>query len=239
MKRIAKIDPSVFTKVPTFHRAVIAASKINNRSEHEAVSKLLSSTIETRSQNPVELKTDPAVTQWNEAHIQLGNNPNRFPPSHVGLTKRAQSGKTIAVISPLVALMNVVSISYCTSVGGDDSQSVSEESILRFAVGDERFVPLLEPEVLENPQPGELVYVDNSGNVMCRRWNWRNSHLSRITESTRYALINVDGLGDGARDLVLQAGESLAKLLEQYCGASTQTTILDANHNSFPFELEG
>lgn len=237
MIRTSTVDREVFSKFPTFRRAVIAASTLDNRAENREISQLLTATIQSRYVNPVDLKTDLSVAKWMHSHFEFGSNPNRFPPSHVALLKRVQNGKSLPFISPLVAIMNIASIDFSTSVGGDDAESVSEELILRFATGEERFVPLFEPDILENPQTGELIYVDNSGCVMCRRWNWRNSHQSRITESTRFALINVDGLGSDAIDLVAQAAKRLADLLEWHLGATTQTVILEPNHNSVVFEL--
>ena len=54
---------------------------------------------------------------------------------------------------------------------------------LKFADGNEKFVALGGTEE-ENPKQGEVVYADDK-EVLCRRWNWRESDNTKLTEETK------------------------------------------------------
>jgi len=163
---------------------------------------------------------------WKQAHEACGSNPNRFPPSHIAMRKRVQNGKDIPFINPVVAIMNINSLAVHTSVGGDDIDRVGKHLTLRFAGGDETFVPLLQESSEEHPDPGEVIYVDEAGSVMCRRWNWRNSHISRIRDTTRRMVMNIDGLGDGCESIVIRTRDRIAEMLQEFCNAHVTTALL-------------
>jgi len=45
----------------------------------------------------------------------------------------------------------------------------------------------------ENPEPGEVTcFDDKTRNIMCRRWNWRNGDITKITRNTKKIVINMD-----------------------------------------------
>ncbi|MEP7762432.1 phenylalanine--tRNA ligase beta subunit-related protein [Sanguibacter sp. 25GB23B1] len=48
-------------------------------------------------------------------------------------------------------------------------------------------------DVVEHPEPGEVVWCDATG-VTCRRWNWRQGRRTRLREDTTSALFVLDAL---------------------------------------------
>ena len=57
----------------------------------------------------------------------------------------------------------------------------------------ENYVPLGQPDVLEHPQPGVVIYYDTATkDVFCRAWCWKNGNRSKLMPETTNAVINVD-----------------------------------------------
>ena len=98
--------------------------------------------------------------------------------------------------------------------------------------------PSKEPEIQEHPEPGEIVYVvRETGEIMCRRWNWRNGHKTRITEETRAIVMNVDGLGEESEVRTLVTRDRVAEMLRAHCKADIITALLSPSQPSFQFSI--
>ena len=123
--------------------------------------------------------------------------------------------------------MNYNSIKDATPVGGDDLMHAGQCLELRYATGSENFTPLGRSDVSEHPYPGEIIYVvAESNEVMCRRWNWRNGHNTRITEETQTIIMNIDALGEQSEARAVETRDRVAGMLEEFCQAETHTTLL-------------
>jgi DNA/RNA-binding domain of Phe-tRNA-synthetase-like protein len=142
------------------------------------------------------------------------------------------------LINKVVAIMNYNSIIDAIPVGGDDVAKAGETLELRFADGTESFTPLGNPETVEHPDPGEIIYVvTESGEVMCRRWNWRNGHKTRITEDTQIIVMNIDGLGEDSESRTVTTRDRVREMLEEFCRADTVTTMLSPSQPSYDFDI--
>lgn len=234
-----QVRPEIFKDFPFFRRGIVVATALRNHGHSERLEAMLGRLIEEKSVQPVDLKTDPRILAWNEAHRHFGSNPNKFPPAHAALLKRIQRpGTQIPFISCVVAIMNYHSIASAMPVGGDDLAQAGRCLELRYATGSEVFAPLGTPEAVEHPLPGEVIYVvAESGEVMCRRWNWRNGHTTRITEETRQMVMNIDGLGEGGEERAIVTRDGVAAMLEEFCGARVTTTLLTPSQPAFEFEI--
>ncbi|QDT78264.1 B3/4 domain protein [Gimesia maris] len=235
MKKTLSVNQSIFDKYPTFRRGIVVALDLDNSRPCPELKEQLDQIIHDVQQSPIDFNVDFSTNIWKQAHREFGSNPNKFPPSHFAMRKRIQRGKSIPFISPTVAVMNCNSLSANTSVGGDDIDRVSNHLILRHATGDEVFVPLFEEGVKEHPEPGEVIYADEQGRVMCRRWNWRNSHVTRIQHSTTNMVMNIDGLGSDCDSMIIRTRDRVAEMLACFCGARTYTTLLTPSEPDFEF----
>jgi len=61
---------------------------------------------------------------------------------------------------------------------------------------------------------------------MCRRWNWRNGQFSKITESSKHLVINIDDISPVPATLIGEASDHLASLLVEECRASLRPGLL-------------
>lgn len=234
-----RIQEDIFGEYPTFRRGIVVAKNIDNRGPSEVLVTKLKEAIAKAGEQPIDIKSDSRTVVWNEAHRQFNSNPNKFPPAHCALLKRVQKpGMRIPFINKIVAIMNYNSINYVTPVGGDDLASAGQCLELRHAIGGEKFTPLGCPDITEHPNPGEIIYVAAGSNeVMCRRWNWRNGHKTRITEDTRAMVMNIDVLGEQSEAHAIEARDSVAEMLLKFCRAEIETTLLSPSKSRFKFEI--
>ena len=234
-----RIHPKIFEEYPTFRRGIVIAGNMDNQSHDNELEDLLNRAIAQAAQQPIDLKADPRTMVWSEAHRRFGSNPNKFPPAHCALLKRVQKpGAGIPFINKVVAIMNINSIQGITPVGGDDVIRANGSLELRYADGSENFTPLGSPDSSEHPVSGEVIYlVPESNAVMCRRWNWRNGHHTRIAEDTRVIVMNIDSLGQDSERRAIATRDRVAQMLETYCQAEVTTTLLSPEKPSYPFNL--
>ena len=234
-----RVDNKVFEMFPSFRRGIVVASKMNNQGASTQLESLLNDALANAAADPVDLAADPRMVAWMETYRELGSNPKKFPPAHLALLKRIQKpGASIPLINKAVAIMNDNSIRGVLPVGGDDLLRAGETLELRFASGDENFSPLNKPEKIEHPDSGELIYVvAETGEVMCRRWNWRNGFQTRITEETQDMVMNIDGLGEDSEKRALSVRDRVAQMLEQYCNAEVETALLTPSEPNFQFHV--
>ena len=125
----------------------------------------------------------PVIQSWRKAYTRFGGSSS-YRSSIEALAKRALKGDVLPEINPLVDCYNLTSLKYMMPVGGEDLQHVIGDVQLACAAGSERFTPL-GSDVPEFPCKGEVVWVDESKEVLCRRWNWRESNKTKLTESTK------------------------------------------------------
>ena len=139
------------------------AKKIQNHGHSQELSAKLNQAIAQPASQPIDMKIDIRIIDWNQAHRQFNSNPNKFPPAHSALLKRVQKpGARIPFINKVVAIMNYNSIIDVMPVGGDDVIQAGGSLELCYAKGDEIFRPLGNPENVEHPDPGEIIYMVQS-----------------------------------------------------------------------------
>ena len=234
-----RIHPKIFEEHHSFRRGIVIAKNMDNQGHASELEDILNRTIARAARQPIDLKADSRITVWSDAHRRFGSNPNKFPPAHCALIKRVQKpGAAIPFINKVVAIMNINSIQDKTPVGGDDVVRANGSLELRYADGTEKFTPLGSPDKIEHPVSGEIIYlVPESNEVMCRRWNWRNGHHTRIAEDTRVIVMNIDSLGEESEGRAIATRDRVAQMLEAYCQAEVTTTLLSHKKPSYPFNL--
>ncbi|WP_373419171.1 B3/B4 domain-containing protein [Kocuria sp. UCD-OTCP] len=152
----------------------------------------------------------PHVAAWREAYRAFGAKPQRTRNSLEALTRRAASG--LPRVNRLTDLYNAVSVLHQIPLGGEDLAGYHGAPRLVRATGQEPFDTVAGGEpVIEHPEPGELVWCDQSG-VTCRRWNWRQGRRTALTAETTTALFILDALAP-MTDEALHAAEDLASRL--------------------------
>ncbi|MFI5799961.1 B3/4 domain-containing protein [Streptomyces sp. NPDC051677] len=167
-------------------------------------------------------ETDPRIEAWHTAYRSFGTNPRRIRPSVDALGRRFAKKGTLPRINPAVDSYNSVSVRHGLPAGAFDLDHVTGEVDIRPADGTESFTPLGEPDTVENPKPGEIIYAD-ADIVLTRHWNHRDAHQTCVTkDSTRVAFVleTLHATRDG--HLLKTAAVELRDLLAAH---TEQTTI--------------
>lgn len=149
----------------------------------------------------------PHVASWREAYRAFGAKPQRTRNSLEALLRRAEFG--LPRVNRLTDIYNSVSVSHQLPLGGEDlSRYVGPPRLIR-ATGGEPFDTTAEgAQVVEHPEPGEVVWCDNAG-VTCRRWNWRQARRTQLHDGTTSALFIIDVLDPVTDDELTLATEEL------------------------------
>ena len=173
------------------------------------------------------LSENPVVREWREAY-QKFKTKKGARSSIEALLSRVKKGNTLGTINPLVDIYNAISLRFGLPCGGEDMDTFAGTLRLTMATGTESFVTLGSDEN-SPPYEGEVVYKDDLGAV-CRCWNWRESVRTMLTGKTRNAFLCLE-LVDGERLAELQAAlAELSRLVQEHCGGTCSTHILDSGH---------
>ncbi|MFD9603685.1 B3/4 domain-containing protein [Streptomyces sp. NPDC059970] len=158
-------------------------------------------------------ETDPRIEAWHTAYRSFGTNPRRIRPSVDALGRRLAKKGALPRINPAVDSYNGVSVQHGLPAGAFDLDHVTGDVDIRHADGTESFTPLGEPDTVENPKIGEIIYADTTG-VLTRHWNHRDTHRTRVTEDSTHVAFVLETL-HAARDghLLKGAAEELQGLL--------------------------
>jgi DNA/RNA-binding domain of Phe-tRNA-synthetase-like protein len=174
----------------------------------------------------------PSLAAWRGVFRGFGVDPTQYRGAAEALLRRLTKKGDIPSINTLVDLGNLVSIRYALPVALFDLHAVRGAVTVRFADGSERYTTLGEAEA-DVPRPGEVVFAEETGLVIARRWCWRQSAESAVQADTTRALVTVEAHHPGGRADVEAALRDLIELLRAYAGGTFRTAILDATHAEF------
>jgi DNA/RNA-binding domain of Phe-tRNA-synthetase-like protein len=184
----------------------------------------------------IELARIPGIAAWRQAYKGFGIKQTRYRSSVERLVKNVLAGRDLPRVNAFVDLYNAVSLGHVLPLGADDLDAVTPPFAFRYARPDDSFVDMAdlaadgetaaEPDA---PKPGEVVYADAAGTVLCRRWNWRQDARSLIRPQTSRAIVTVQANGWGD---VATAVEDLADLIGRFCGGRCRTAVADAAHRT-------
>jgi lysyl-tRNA synthetase class 2 len=224
------ISKQIFEKYPGFVCGALVCKDIHNSGvSEEALGLLKEAESGIKAQFSLEnLSQVPFFAAWRRAYSLFGAEPSRFKCSSEAIARRVLKGDSIRHINKLVDVYNYISMKYRTPVGGEDLAKIDGDISLGFSEGGEPFVPLGVSEV-EHPDKGEVIYADGK-EVICRRWNWRESEKTKLTEGTREAFLAIDALPPLTRDEVSSALDEFAGLVRRICSSEVTTFMLDSEN---------
>ena len=102
------------------------------------------------------------MAAWREAYRAFGAKPQRTRNSLEALLRRAASG--LPRVNRLTDLYNAVSVLHQVPLGGEDLARYDGAPRLIRATGEEPFDTVADGvEVIEHPDPGEVVWCDDVG----------------------------------------------------------------------------
>lgn len=165
------------------------------------------------------------LAAWRSAFRTFGVDPTKYRSAVEALLRRLTKKGDIPSIHTLVDLCNLVSIRYSIPVAAFDVRELHGGIRVHFADGDERFTPLGE-RYIEHPEPGEVIFSDESKLVVARRWCWRQSAESAARPDTSEAVITLESQHPGGQNDVEAALEDMLMLLDKFAGGNFHSDIL-------------
>jgi DNA/RNA-binding domain of Phe-tRNA-synthetase-like protein len=226
-----KIDPAIFETFPGLHIGVVLAKGVDNHGDcPEILEKIKKIQGKIRRDFDMETLADnPKIQSWRRAYAVFGAKPKKHRSSVESLYRMTLGGSDLRSINRLVDIYNCISLKHMVPVGGDDLAKVDGNIVLRFAIGDEPFFPLGSDEP-QSARKGEVIYADER-EVLCRRWNWRESEKTKMTEETGDVLLVCEGLPPVTEDIVKQIILDLGRLVRDYCGGEIEIGVLGDIHS--------
>jgi DNA/RNA-binding domain of Phe-tRNA-synthetase-like protein len=174
----------------------------------------------------------PSLAAWRGVFRGFGLDPTQYRGAAEALLRRLTKKGEIPSVNTLVDIGNLVSIRYALPVALFDLRATRGTITVRFATGDERYTTLNEAGEAQPAHPalGEVIFSDETGLVIARRWCWRQSDESAMREDSTRALVTVEAHHENGRADVTAALADLQALLARYAGGEYVTAILDAGH---------
>jgi DNA/RNA-binding domain of Phe-tRNA-synthetase-like protein len=196
------VDSDVYSVYPDLYTGIAVLSEISNSGSSPEVTALLA---EAEAHLRAEWGTraaseHPHVAAWRAAYSTFGVKPSKYRSAVEALARRVLK-------------------EYVLPIAAYDLDRVTGDIVIKFATGEEEFVPLGTAEV-EHPEPGEVVYTDSDGKeALSRRWNWRQSDKAKAVEETERVLLTV------------------IELIQLICGGKAQYFLLHKEKKEAEFEV--
>ncbi len=223
-----RVLPEIFEAFPGLRVGTVVVKGIDNRGACPGIWRSIKGIQEEiRSRLDHEnLIQHPKIQSWRRAFINFGAKPKKHRSSVENLYRMTLEGKDLRPINKIVNIYNYISLKYMIPVGGDDLAKVDGDIVLRFAKGNEVFMPLGSDEV-QTARQGEVIYADQK-EVLCRRWNWRESEKTKMTEQSQNVLLVSEGLPPFEVEEMEEIIKDLSQLVHEYCGGEVTGTLLSA-----------
>ena len=224
------VSADVFARYPGYVRGVVVAHDVTNGPSPPELVQLLRDAEESvrGRMDPEQVAEEPRIKAWRDAYRAFGAKPAEFRSSVEAMARRALRGDELPAISALVDIGNIISLRHLVPAGGHAIDVLTGDIELRFATGQEEFVPFGAKE-LEHPLPGEVVFVEGD-TVLTRRWTWRQANHTLTLPETRAIEFNVDGLPPVTQAEIEATCVEIAALVQRFCGGRSRVDLLERRH---------
>lgn len=226
-----RYSAELLARFPSIHGGMIIAQNVQNGTtpstllaQFEAEQKAVLERIGDRSLADLE-----SISAWRRAFSAFGVKPTQYRCAAEALLRRLTKQGDIPSINMLVDIGNMISIRYGIPIAMCDTAAIKNKITARFATGTETFNDLGSSESV-HPEVGEVIFVDDKGMVIARRWCWRQSAESASSESTTGLLVTIEGHHANAQADVQAALQDIQALLTQYAGGTMQSALLSVDN---------
>ena len=230
------VSQEIFDKYLGYCRGVVLAFDVHNgQSPDRLIQMLREAESSVRQQSTIEgIAEHPHIKPWREAYKAFGAKPSEYRSSVEAMARRLLRNDALPSINALVDIGNIISLQHLVPVGGHAMDDLTQDITLRFATGDETFVPFGSTES-EHPLPGEVIFAEGN-TVLTRRWTWRQANYTLTLPETRSIEINIDRLLPVELEEVHAIANQVMGLVTEFCGGSLRYEILSASNQQMKLE---
>ncbi len=220
------VHADVRERFPELRVELVVATGLDNSGHWpEAESALAAAEADAASGVIVWSEDDPAIASWHAAYRAFGTNPRRIRPSVDALLRRLVRQRRLPRVNGAVDAYNATSVRFAVPAGAFDLDRLGDEVQIRLGTPDDRFTPLGEPDEVEVPSTGEVVYAQGT-EVLTRHWNHRDAHATRVREDTRSAVFMLERVSAVVTsERLADAAAHLAALLAPHAATITTATL--------------
>lgn len=166
-----------------------------------------------------------SLAAWRGVFRSFGVDPTKYRSAAEALLRRLLKKGDIPSINSMVDVCNMVSIRYALPVAAFDASQLQGVMTVQLADGTESFLPH-DQEQSEHPESGEVIFSDASGLVFARRWCWKQSRQSVVTEATNLAVVTIESQLENGRQTIETGLSDLHSLMQRYAGGSYLRGVL-------------
>jgi DNA/RNA-binding domain of Phe-tRNA-synthetase-like protein len=227
-------DPEIIRRYPSIVGGVIYARDMTNGPTppplQSAFQAEQQATLQRIGDTP--LSQIPSLAAWRGAFRAFGVEPTQYRSAAESLLRRLTKKGDIPSINTLVDLCNLVSIRYALPAAVFDTRAINGTLTVHFANGSERYTTLGQNET-DHPDVGEVVFSDDTGLVMARRWCWRQSEQSAAQLDTTSTIITIEAHHANAHQDIEAALQDMLALLKTYTGGVFEADVLDKEQSQY------
>jgi DNA/RNA-binding domain of Phe-tRNA-synthetase-like protein len=167
----------------------------------------------------------PTLGAWRGAFRSFGVDPTKYRSAAEALLRRLTKKGDIPSINTLVDICNLISIRYALPVAAFDARDITGAVTVCIADGTEAFTAHDSPEP-EHPEAGEVIFIDEAGLVVARRWCWKQSVESTVGLETTDVILTLESQHEGGQEDIRAALDDLLGLMEEYMEGSCTSGMI-------------
>ncbi len=227
---VFQYDAEIMSRFPKTVGGVIVGNDVTNPPTSTQLAELYQKEQETVIQRigDTTLSELPTLSAWRSVLRGFGVDATKYRSAPEALLRRLTKKGDIPCINTLVDIGNIISIRYGVPVAVFDLQRVQGTITVHFADGSEHYQELGNDEVI-HPDVGEVVFSDETGMVIARRWCWRQSETGAAIESTQNILVTIEAQHEGGLEDATKAVGEMLDLLQQFSGGVYRHAILNGD----------
>lgn len=209
--------PEIEARFPTARAAVVVVRNVVN----DVVAEALGRDYRAAQADAVEPLAQggpagyPSIKAWRSVFTAFGVKPTQHRNAAEALLRRLARHGDIPSINPAVDLGNLISIRHALPVAVFDLATVEPPVTVTVASGEETFVGIGSSPP-DHPAPGEVIFVDGRGEVVARRWCWKQSAGGATGPDTTDVMYVIEAVDDDAADAVREAADQLVDLVARH-----------------------
>ncbi|MHA2335400.1 MAG: B3/B4 domain-containing protein [Candidatus Hodarchaeales archaeon] len=202
----------------------------------EVLKRQVESSLVNSEYTTVTISQHPSINAWRQMYRSFGSKPSKYKCSAESLLRRVLKGDKIPAINTIVDLYNSMSIKYFIPVAAYDLDKIEKHVELRFSRSGDTFQPLGQSD-REESKTGEVVYAD-ANEVLCRKWNYRDSDKTKVELTTKNIIFFIDGAQGVDIKNVEKTIDDLKNTLYTTWKKKTKDFILGPSKNKLSFVIE-
>lgn len=196
--------------------AVIRGVEIQRKSSDlEKLKKRITKELQEKYQD-ISLGSIAQIQAYREIYKSFGVDPRSRTPGAEALIHRIAKGHGVYNINNVVDAYNITSAEVAIPMGAYDLSTLSLPIELRFAREGEQHYPIGSEEPTQL-NAGSLVYADQE-KIVCQDFNYRDSDITKIMNTTTDVMLFVDGCGAVPHDEVQHGLDSAISRIIQFAG---------------------